>query len=274
MPKINCEKETEKIVKWIQKTFKEKGFSRAVIGISGGLDSAVVANLLVRALGKHKVYGYMLPYGEQKDLSDSMECCKWLDIWYSIINIFPFVNNYFESLGIVMEKLRTGNIQARTRMIVMYDMSYVNEALVVGTGNKTELMLGYFTLHGDGACAMEPMGHLYKTEVKELAKYLEVPKQIINKAPSAGLWEGQTDEQELGMTYKEIDKILKIYNSMMYDPNNWRDHSKKEIIKASIYTHKELDAQKIEKIIDIVEKNKFKNRMPESMYIRIGECGE
>ena len=202
-------KETEKIIEFIRETFKQKEFSKAVIGISGGLDSAVVAALLVEALGKENVYGYMLPYHLQYDASDAGEVARHLDINFDVINIGDIVDQTKKYLQLEDKYItRIGNIKARIRMIILYDLSTKHEALVVGTGNKTELLLGYFTLYGDGACALEPIGHLYKTEVKQLAKYLEIPKQIIDKAPSADLWEGQTDEKELGISYKEIDEWL------------------------------------------------------------------
>jgi len=234
MLKINCKKETERIVKFIQETFKEKGFTKAVLGISGGLDSAVVCVLLVKALGKNNVYGIMLPYGNQKDIDDSKLICKKFEINTSEIGIKSFVDPLTEFINI--SNIRNGNIMARIRMIVLYDESARLNALVVGTGNKTELQLGYFTLYGDGACALEPIGHLYKTQVRQLAKYLKVPKKIIDKAPSAGLWEDQTDEDELGMTYEEIDLILNDLQKthrVSYETNNIKNKGKKLNLIAS-----------------------------------------
>jgi len=241
---MNCKKETEKIEEFISKTFKEKGFSKAVIGISGGLDSAVVATLLCRSLERDNVEGILLPYGEQHDLKDCDILIDWLhlenhytDIKKNVDELYGecFCHNKFK------ENNRLGNIKARIRMIYLYDYSNLFNALVVGTGNKTELMLGYYTLHGDGACALEPIGHLYKTEVFKLAKYLNIPKEIINKPPSAGLWEGQTDEKELGITYKEIDNCLKV----------WYDNVRGEIPNHIVTL-----------ITERVEKNKFKTERP------------
>jgi len=127
---------------------------------------------------------------------------------YRIHNIKRIVDETSRELGILRENGRTGNIMARIRMTILFDKSVQHSALVTGTGNKSELMLGYFTIHGDGACAYEPIGHLLKSEVKKLAVILKVPTNIINKAPSAGLWDGQTDEEELGIEYKVIDKYL------------------------------------------------------------------
>lgn len=211
---IDCATETERIVKFIQDTFKSKGFNKAVIGISGGIDSAVVAALLVKALGKENVLGYILPYGKQKDFIDARSIFDVFDIYYDVVKEGYTSKNEIDIKEIVdrfpcmTDNKRIGNIMARVRMIILFDKSAKHNALVVGTGNKTELTLGYFTLHGDGACALLPIGHLYKTQVRQLAKYLGVPQNIIDKAPTAGLWEGQTDEGEFGATYEEIDEIL------------------------------------------------------------------
>lgn len=208
---MDCKKETEKITKFISKTFKDKGFSKAVIGISGGVDSAVVATLLCESLGKKNVKGIMLPCGKQYDILDSYKIAETLEIFEDNMNIEKAVHGITDLMYLENKEDSKiiGNIKARIRMTVLYTLSDIYKALVVGTGNRTELMLGYYTLHGDGACALEPIGHLYKTEVFELAKYLNVSKEIINKPPSAGLWEGQTDEGEIGMSYEEMDNYLK-----------------------------------------------------------------
>lgn len=243
---MNCKKETEKIVTFIQDTFKKKDFEKAVIGISGGLDSAVVATLLVRALGKENVYGESLPCGEQKDIQDAKLVANKLRIKYEVIDIASAVDGLKKVIGYQDEpNVSIGNIKARTRMIILYDLSAYYNALVVGTGNKTELKLGYFTLHGDGACALEPIGHLYKTQVFELARYLNVPEKIIQKKPSAGFWEGQTDEDELGITYEVIDEWF--YLMERHTPNEgqgiWTDKTYKQIR-------------------DRIKKNKFKQEPP------------
>lgn len=230
---------TNKIVTFIQETFQEAEKSRAVIGISGGLDSAVVCALLVEAIGEENVYGYSLPCGEQKDIKDSDLIADIMCIRYEKMNIAPAVNSLKKVIGYKdNESISVGNIKARTRMIVLYDLSAYHNALVVGTGNKTELLLGYFTIYGDGACALEPIGHLYKTEVKQLAKYLKIPDIIIDKAPSAGLWDGQTDEKELGASYDEIDKILTDFSG--------------EYINGSLSCS----------IHDRIKRNKFKSELP------------
>jgi len=183
--------------------------------------------------------------------SDAYLVSDTLKIHMDTYAIKPFIEMFLTTfLDLRTNKIRTGNIMARTRMMILYDRSAFHNALVVGTSNKTELTLGYFTLHGDGACALEPIGHLYKTQVKQLAEYLEVPKQIIEKAPSAELWEGQTDEEELGMSYEEMDKILSITMSPQYR------YCDEETI--DLLGYKELR----EKVEMLIEKNRFKSESP------------
>jgi len=245
--KIDPADEEEKVISWIRETFAKKGFSKAVIGISGGIDSAVVGKLLVDALGKDDVYAFNLPYGEQKDIGDVVDVFQWLRCPNDLINIEEFVDS-FECDGLGKSKLRLGNIMARIRMIILYDMSAKYNALVVGTGNKTEELLGYFTQHGDGACAMHPIAHLYKTQVRQLAEHIGVPQPIIDKAPSAGLWDGQTDEEELSYEYEQIDKLL--YN--MIDKNLDYEGLKKKGFKDEFIR----DIQKRKK------NNSFKFKLP------------
>ncbi|KKL59934.1 hypothetical protein LCGC14_2210330 [marine sediment metagenome] len=243
---MNCKKETDKVVRFIQEEFKTRGFEKAVIGISGGLDSSVIATLSIKALGKENIYGYTLPCSTQKDIADSYTLARNLNTDFREININRAVCSFFphEKYKNEKERIKLGNIKARVRMIYLYNESLKHNALVIGTGNRTELLLGYFTLYGDGACALEPIGHLYKTEVKEIAKYIRVPECIINKIPSAGLWEGQTDEGELGASYEEIDNCLKV----------WYNECKGEIPN-----------HMVKLVTERIEKNKFKSELPKQL---------
>jgi NAD+ synthase len=189
------------------------GDRNAVIGISGGIDSAVVAALCVNAVGKDRVIGVQMPYGDQST-DDGTILSKHLGICDKIINIKHIVQSFpipiLPSIdqNAAINRLTNGNVRARVRMTLLYAYAGSFNGMVIGTGNKTELMLGYFSKYGDGGCDVEAIGALYKTEVFELARYLGIPDSIVNKSPSAELWEGQTDEGEIGMTYEEMDGIL------------------------------------------------------------------
>ena len=210
MRSINLEKEIAHIVEFIRDYFQKAGFTKAILGLSGGLDSAVSAALAAKALGGEKVTGFIMPYFEHSKLAvaHATELALNIGIKHETIWINGWVDPYFEAHARDASALRKGNWMARARMCVLYDKSVEQKALVVGTGNRSELLVGYFTQWGDSACAFEPIGHLYKTEVRAIAKLLNLPKSIIEKAPTADLWANQTDEEELGIDYPVLDKIL------------------------------------------------------------------
>lgn len=197
------------LVDFIRDEVTNAGFTKAVIGISGGIDSAVSAFLAAEALGAKNVLGVLMPYktSSAESSADAEIVVKQLGIRSEVVEITQMVEPLFASLSITND-LRRGNIMARERMIILYDFSQKEKALVVGTSNKTESMLGYGTLFGDMACAINPLGDLYKTHVWALAEELGVPKKIIEKKPTADLWEGQTDEGELGFRYRDVDQLL------------------------------------------------------------------
>jgi len=195
-----------KIIKAIQKFFKDNKFKKVVIGISGGIDSAVVCALLVKALGKEKVIAAYLPNLEKTDYADVKALVKQFKLNLYEKDISEAVNDitkYFKN------KLTIANVASRIRMVNLY--AYANEfdGFVCGTTNLSEYEIGYFTKFGDGACDFEPIIHLYKSDIYELAKELKIPESIIEKTPSARLWPGQTDEKDMGVTYDEIEKYLK-----------------------------------------------------------------
>ena len=202
---------SKKITKIIESFIKEKtkGFNGVVIGISGGIDSTVVAYLAVNALGKDKVHGLMMPYEKNSNTEDGIKIAKILGIrcWY--FDIKPMVKSFEEETGFFGDNISKGNLMARIRMSLLYGVANKNNMLVLGTSNKSEILTGYFTKFGDGGVDLEPIGDLYKTDVWKLAKYLGIDEKIINKTPSAELWKGQTDEKELGMNYPTLDKVLK-----------------------------------------------------------------
>jgi NAD+ synthase len=214
------------------------GNKKAVIGISGGIDSAVVAYLCRNAVGRDKVTGIMMPY-ETQDIKDAKKVCN--EIGYAnLIDIKPIVDTFEASIGTVGAnyRLAIGNIRARVRMTLLYAEAGRSNGLVIGTSNKTEIALGYFTKYGDGGCDIEPIGDLYKTEVVEVAKILGIPQSIIDKKPSAELWEGQTDEGEFEMTYSEIDEMLQQTMPISLFISKYGDKALKLIKRTTSTEHK------------------------------------
>ena len=194
---------------FIRDIVRSSGFERVVLGLSGGIDSTLAATLAVEALGAESVLGLLMPYrtSSAASRSDAESVVTALGIRSRLVDISPMVDAYAQAEG-VSDRVRTGNIMARLRMIVLYDYSAKERALVMGTSNKTETLLGYGTLYGDMACAFNPLGDLYKTQVWQLASAIGVSPAIIAKQPSADLWQGQTDEGEMGLTYREVDRLL------------------------------------------------------------------
>lgn len=203
-------KEAERISSFISDYCARTGFQNLVIGLSGGIDSALSAALAVKAVGSDRVFAYNIPYRKSHpdSAADAALVAKHLNISIRSIDISPMTDSYFEANEADADALRKGNWMARLRMNVLYDQAAKHKALVVGTGNLTELMVGYCTQYGDSACAFEPIGHLYKTEVWGMARHLGLPDKVISKTPTADLWEGQSDEAELGITYQQLDAIL------------------------------------------------------------------
>lgn len=210
---INYPSIKDKITAFISSKVKEADATGAVIGLSGGIDSTLTAYLAAEALGSENVLGLLLPekgITSQQDIADALEVVKILGIGHKVIEISPVLRSFskiipdFDKTALA-EK---GNLKARTRMCILYYHANLMHRMVIGTGNKTELLLGYFTKYGDGGVDIEPIGSLYKTQVRGLARYMGIPAGIIDKTPTAGLWKGQTDEGELGVTYEMADKIL------------------------------------------------------------------
>jgi len=207
--KINAVFVEKILTKFIREELHGFGFKKGLLGLSGGLDSSVCAFLAAKALSPKNVLGLIMPYGKtfSQDAADADSVVRTLGIRTKTIDISSMVDAYFEKYP-TEDRVMIGNKMARERMSILYDHSVREKALILGTSNKTELLLGYGTIHGDMACAINPLGDLYKTQIRMLAKHLGVPEKIQKKVPTAGLWTGQTDEGELGMTYKEVDRLL------------------------------------------------------------------
>jgi len=197
------------IGEFIRGQLRQAGFERAVLGLSGGIDSALVAYLTAEAIGAERLLCVLMPYRTSSPASraDAETVVERLGCASELVDISPMVDGYFE-LESDASPLRRGNYAARMRMSVLYDRSAIWGGLVVGTGNKTETLIGYTTVFGDSACAFNPIGDLYKSQVRQMAEAIGVPDAIIRKAPSADLWPGQTDETESGFSYPVLDRLL------------------------------------------------------------------
>ena len=197
------------IGQFIRGQLRQAGFERAVLGLSGGIDSALVAYLTAEAIGADKLLCVLMPYQTSSPASraDAEEVVQRLGTASEVVDISPMVDPFFASEPDAAA-VRRGNFMARQRMAVLYDRSATWGGLVVGTGNKTESLIGYTTLFGDSACAFNPIGDLYKSQVRQIAAAMGVPEQIITKAPSADLWPGQTDETEADFSYPVLDRLL------------------------------------------------------------------
>ena len=246
---INTTLAREILVGFIKSEVTRIGMSHAVVGLSGGLDSALSCALAAEALGAENVLAVRMPY--KASSSDSLEHAQalidQLGVQSKTIEITDMVEPLFK-LDSQISKMRMGNIMARQRMIVLFDQSEVFKALVIGTSNKTEILLGYSTIYGDSASAMNPIGDLYKTQVRQLSRALNIPAPIIDKPPSADLWEGQTDENELGFTYEEVDKLLYLLVDQRYSPQ--------EVIETGF------DEKFVNAVTMRIRRNQFKRMLP------------
>lgn len=246
---INTDLAREILSGFIKSEITRVGMTRAIINLSGGLDSALSCALAVEALGAENVFALRLPYraSSANSLSDAQLLIDQLGIPSKTIEITDMVDALIK-LEPQMSNIRKGNIMARARMIVLYDQSETFKALPVGTSNKTEILLGYSTLYGDSASAINPIGDLYKTQVRQLSRAMNIPAPIIDKPPSADLWADQTDEKELGFTYEEVDKLLYLLVDQRYSPQ--------EALEAGF------DEKFVTAVTTRIRRNQFKRMQP------------
>ena len=237
----------QNLISFLKEEVLKTGLKKITLGLSGGLDSAVVA-VLCKEVFDDNLNCVLIPsqFSSKASIDDAIELCKKFDIKYEIVSIEPMLSAYLKNMQ--ESSLRIGNFSARLRMSVLYDISARENSLVVGTSNKSELLLGYGTIFGDLACAINPIGDIYKSDLFELAKFLNITKNIIEKKPSADFFEGQSDEADLGYSYSKIDSLLK----KMIDENR----SKDELLALGF------EDEFIETIKKRVKINEFKRRLP------------
>lgn len=227
-------KKADKIINWIRLQVKKAGVKGIVLGLSGGVDSSLVAALSLKAIGKRRVLGLILPiHSRMKDLKDARLVAQRIKIKTKTVELTRVYDNFIKILP-KANRIAYANLKPRLRMTVLYYFANKLNYLVCGTGNRSELMVGYFTKHGDGATDILPIGNLFKREVFKLASKLGIPNEIIRKVPTAGLWQGQTDEGEIGLTYEELDNILaNLEGKKKYKTSKNKVNKVKKMIKAS-----------------------------------------
>jgi NAD+ synthase len=234
---------------FIRDAVQTAGAKGVTVGLSGGVDSALAAALATRALGADAVHAFFLPYrtSNPSSATDAATVAANLGLELRTIDISPMVDAYFEHYEQQADRIRMGNKMSRERMGILFDQSKKHSCLVLGTSNKTEILLGYSTIFGDNASSLNPLGDLYKQQVWQLSRYLEIPEEVVGKSPSADLWPGQTDEEELGLDYATADDVL----FLMFD---W-GLSPDEVLELGYA------AEAVERITQREQQNRFKRRL-------------
>ncbi len=247
--KLECERVRPILTRFIYEETRKIGMGRVVVGLSGGIDSALSTYLAAEALGAENVIAILMPYqsSHPSSVSDAMRVVEAIGVRHHQFDITPQIDAYFDQFPDASQN-RRGNKMARERMTILYDISAVEDALVLGTSNKSELLLGYSTLWGDMASALNPLGDLYKTHIYQLSEFLGLPESITDKKPSADLWEGQTDEDDLGFSYFDVDKLLYALIDLRYSPD--------EAIAAGFSEHF------VERAYEMIRLSQFKRMTP------------
>jgi len=244
---INYKKVKQTLIDFLRNEVNKAGFKNVTLGLSGGLDSSIVA-VLCKEVFEDNLNCVLLPtqFSSKASIDDAVKLCEKFNIKYETVKLDPMLNAYLKNMQ--NNNLRIGNFSARLRMAILYDISARDKSLVIGTSNKSEILLGYGTIFGDMAYAINPLGNIYKSDLFKFAKFLSIPQNIIDKKPSADLWKGQSDESDLGYSYTKIDSLLKV----MIDKNK----TKEELISLGF------EDSFIEKISKRIKINKFKRKLP------------
>jgi len=243
----------EHIVEFIADTVEDAGAEGAVIGLSGGIDSTTTAHLAVEALGSDAVHGLLMPseVNADADETDAERVAEDLGIEYDVVDINPVVESFVDAApeGVADDRMALGNVRVRTRAVLNYFVANAESRVVLGTGNRSEAATGYFTKYGDQAVDCNPIGNLYKCQVRQLARQLGVPEDLVTRTPTAGMWEGQTDEAEMGLGYDELDAILAL-------------HVDGPFSKSATRRTLGLPESAIKRVVELHEQSKHKRNMP------------
>jgi len=247
---LDMEKVRTILVSWTRRELERTGLEGLVVGLSGGIDSALAAAVATEALGTGRVRPVYLPYrlSSAQSRRDAGEVADHLGLDMEVVEITAMVDGYLDGLEEEPSRTRIGNLHARARMAILYDLSARDNRLVLGTSNKSEILLGYTTLWGDNAYAINPLGDLYKTQVRTLSGFFGLPARVVGKPPTADLWADQTDEDDLGFTYEEADRILFLTTDARYRPVDLLGLG--------------FPPGLVERVMEMVRRNQFKRRLP------------
>jgi NAD+ synthase len=253
LSEAELEARRERIVEFIAGTVDDAGAEGAVLGLSGGIDSTTTAYLAVEALGSDGLHGLLMPseVNADADRTDAERVAETLGIDYDVVDIAPVVNAFVEAApdGVADDRMALGNVRVRTRAVLNYFLANAKDRVVLGTGNRSEALAGYYTKYGDQAVDCNPIGNLYKSQVRQLARHLGVPENLVERTPTAGMWEGQTDEAELGLGYDELDAVLAL-------------HVDGPVSKSATRRTLDLPASTVERVVELYEESEHKRRIP------------
>lgn len=252
LSEAELEAHREHIAAFVQSIVRDAGASGAVVGLSGGIDSTLTAHLAVEALGSNRVRGLVMPSSVNTDgnMSDAERVAERLDLEYDVVDIDSIVDAFVDAFPEgADDRVALGNVRVRSRAVLSYFVANAEEAVVLGTGNRSEALTGYFTKYGDQAVDCNPIGNLYKRQVRQLASHVGVPDDLVEKPPSAEMWEGQTDEEEMGLGYDTLDAILAL-------------HVDGPFSKSATVRTLDVPEAAVDRVVELVEGSEHKRSMP------------